>query len=122
MTREPELIDAYGILEVEIGAPEPAVRAAYHARLDVWHPDKHQNDRERAEIACDRIVGAFALIERNGFPPANQVPPKLSRVPTPRPGTPRPGTPLPRASSQPGETTSRPGTPRPSSTTTKAGR
>jgi len=66
-----ELREAYGELEVDLGADRETVLQARRILLRVWHPDRHQQDPRLGEAAAKkttRLNEAFELIEAAEFP------------------------------------------------------
>ena len=47
----PEIREAYAALELPLGSDEKAVKKAYRALLNRYHPDKHQGTPEKLETA-----------------------------------------------------------------------
>lgn len=59
-TAEPTDAEAYRTLDLEVGADEAAVRAAYRERVKEVHPDRPGGDKEafkRVTDAYERLVG-----------------------------------------------------------------
>jgi len=68
------LSDCYRILEVRPGAPEAEVRRAYRILVNVWHPDRFENNlelRQHVEDKLKAIIDAYSAIRDAGFPEAS---------------------------------------------------
>lgn len=56
------LADHYGVLGVESGAEEAAIKKAYRKLVLQWHPDKHPADRDEAEVKIRQINDAYETL------------------------------------------------------------
>ncbi|GBB88044.1 hypothetical protein RclHR1_14590006 [Rhizophagus clarus] len=54
--------DYYKILEVDKSADEEQLKKAYRKLALKWHPDRHQTDKEAAEIKFKEISEAFEVL------------------------------------------------------------
>ncbi|CAJ0895531.1 6437_t:CDS:2 [Entrophospora sp. SA101] len=54
--------DYYKILEVDKKADEETLKKAYKKLALKWHPDRHQNDKEQAEIKFKEISEAYEVL------------------------------------------------------------
>ncbi len=71
------LADAYRLLGLSSGAPEPDVRHAHDQHQWQWHGDRHNQNPQASQYAYARraeLAVALDMIHRAGFPDANGVP------------------------------------------------
>jgi len=57
-----DLVDHYAALEVEPSAEEAVVKKAYRKLVLKWHPDKHPEDRDKAEEMIRAINNAYETL------------------------------------------------------------
>ena len=54
--------DYYAILGIAKDADEEAIKKAYRKAALMWHPDRHQNDKEIAEKKFKEISEAYEVL------------------------------------------------------------
>lgn len=63
--------DHYGVLELQKGAAEEAIKKSYRKLVLLWHPDKHPSDREEADDKIRKINSAYETlgnpVKRDGY-------------------------------------------------------
>ena len=100
------LADAYRLLGLSPGAPEPEVRHAHDQHQWQWHGDRHNQNPQASQYAYARraeLAVALDMIHRAGFPDVNGAPRMVSYGTAPAPSyvAPPPPAPAPHAPYQP---------------------
>jgi hypothetical protein len=90
-----QLADAYRVLGLAPGAPEPDVRSAHEHHQLQWHGDRHNQNPQASQYAYARraeLAVALDMIHRAGFPDASGAPRMGSygAAPAPAPYVPQP--------------------------------
>merc|ERR1719454_223827 len=60
-----DVVNHYGILDVETLANEATIKKAYRSLVLKWHPDKHPADRKQAEVKIRAINEAYEVLSNS---------------------------------------------------------